>query len=208
MTTAMTRATIAIVRVSMARPYSVSRAVSPDPPSGTPLALTHGLGRLERVLAGSRSGQPPSTSTGSLPAPPRSDGARVRATRRGGSELVRSGREPGTRGDARIVDEQKPWTKIRRSASRPTLVHRCVAWRRGADTVVQETPHSARAATSSTFRSVAAPREHAREWLRAVAPAAPSLPVACAAARFWFGGWHSEAGGLRSRPRHEAVTVS
>jgi hypothetical protein len=30
MTTAMTRATIAIVRVSMARPYSVSLAVSPD----------------------------------------------------------------------------------------------------------------------------------------------------------------------------------
>jgi hypothetical protein len=54
MTTAMTRATIAIVRVSMARPYSVSRAVSPDPPSGTPLPLTDGLGRLERVLAGSR----------------------------------------------------------------------------------------------------------------------------------------------------------
>ena len=44
MTTAMTRATIAIVRVSMARPYSVSRAVSPDPPSGTPLPLTGGLG--------------------------------------------------------------------------------------------------------------------------------------------------------------------
>jgi hypothetical protein len=54
MTTAMTRATIAIVRVSMARPYSVSRAVSPDPPSGTPFPLTDGLGRLERVLAGSR----------------------------------------------------------------------------------------------------------------------------------------------------------
>ena len=30
MTTAMTRATIAIVRVSMTRPYSVSLAVSPD----------------------------------------------------------------------------------------------------------------------------------------------------------------------------------
>ena len=44
MTTAMTRATIAIVRVSMARPYSVSRAVSPDPPSGTPLPLTDGWG--------------------------------------------------------------------------------------------------------------------------------------------------------------------
>jgi hypothetical protein len=44
MTTAMTRATIAIVRVSMERPYSVSRAVSPDPPSGTPLPLTDGLG--------------------------------------------------------------------------------------------------------------------------------------------------------------------
>jgi hypothetical protein len=58
MTTATTRATIAIVRVSMARPYSVSRAVSPDPPSGTPLPLTHGLGRLEPVLAGSRSGRP------------------------------------------------------------------------------------------------------------------------------------------------------
>jgi hypothetical protein len=54
MTTAMTRATIAIVRVSMARPYSVSRAVSPDPPSGTPLPLKTDWGRLERVLAGSR----------------------------------------------------------------------------------------------------------------------------------------------------------
>jgi hypothetical protein len=44
MTTAMTRATIAIVRVSMARPYSVSRAVSPDPPGGTPLPPTDGFG--------------------------------------------------------------------------------------------------------------------------------------------------------------------
>ena len=51
MTTAMTRATIAIVRVSMARPYSVSRAVSPDPPSGTPLPLTDGWGRPERRQA-------------------------------------------------------------------------------------------------------------------------------------------------------------
>jgi hypothetical protein len=57
MTTAMTRATIAIVRVSMARPYSVSPAVSPDPPSGTPLPLTDGWGRPERLLAGSRSGR-------------------------------------------------------------------------------------------------------------------------------------------------------
>jgi hypothetical protein len=54
MTTAMTRATIAIVRVSMARPYSVSRAVSRDPPSGTPLPLKTDWGRLERVLADSR----------------------------------------------------------------------------------------------------------------------------------------------------------
>jgi len=52
--TAMTRATMAIVRVSMAQPYSVSRAVSPDPPSGTPLPLKTDRGRLERVLAGSR----------------------------------------------------------------------------------------------------------------------------------------------------------
>src|SRR5215210_786168 len=52
MTTAITRATIAIVRVSMARPYSVSLAVSPDPASGTPLSLTHGWGRPERLLAG------------------------------------------------------------------------------------------------------------------------------------------------------------
>ena len=54
MTTAMTRATIAIVRVSMPRPYSVSPAVSPDPPSGTPLPPKTDRGRLERILAGSR----------------------------------------------------------------------------------------------------------------------------------------------------------
>ena len=43
MTTTITRATIAIVRVSMTRPYSVPRAVSPDPPSRTQLPLTDGL---------------------------------------------------------------------------------------------------------------------------------------------------------------------
>src|SRR5687767_757712 len=59
MTTAMTRATIAIVRVSMARPYSDAPAVLPDPPSGTPLPLTDGCGRPERLLAGSRSGRGP-----------------------------------------------------------------------------------------------------------------------------------------------------
>jgi hypothetical protein len=44
MTTAMTRATIAIVRVSTTRPYSVSPAVSPHPSSATPLPLTDRMG--------------------------------------------------------------------------------------------------------------------------------------------------------------------
>jgi hypothetical protein len=74
--------------------------------------------------------------------------------------------------------------------------------RRGADTVVQETPDSA-STRDSVDVSVAAPRVHARdEWLRAVARAAPSLAVVCAGSRL------GSAGGTR-RPVvcvHDRVT--
>jgi hypothetical protein len=89
MTTAITRATITIVRVSMAPPCSVSLAASQDPPSGTPLPLTDGWERPERLLAGSRSGRAGSVRdvvTGAF-APPADAGA-------GDPQVVARGRRP------------------------------------------------------------------------------------------------------------------
>jgi hypothetical protein len=178
MTTAMTRATIAIVRVSMARPDSVSRAVSPDPPSGTPLPLTHGLGVSSGSSQARARDDHRALRLARCPLPPRSDAARVRATRRGGSELVRSGRERGARGDARIADERKPLdgepqigVEGDSGASMRRLASGCRHCRAGDASDAE--------GRDSVDVSVAAPRAHGRdEWLRAVAPAAPSVPVA------------------------------
>jgi hypothetical protein len=140
------------------------------------------------------------------PLPPRSDGARVRATRRGGSELVRSGRERGARGDARIVDEREPLDgdpQIGVEGDSGAAMRRRVAGPRHRRAGRRLKP---RAATALTFRSRRHASTHATSGC-AVAPAAPRLPLACAAARVWFGGWHAEAAGVRSRSCHEAVTV-
>ena len=131
------------------------------------------------------------------------DRSHARTRRRDRSRCV-SGRDPvrvsdgpasSAAGVSRALAEmpasptsRSPWTEIRRSAVEGDSGAAMRRRRRGADTVVQETPHSARARDSVEL-SVAAPREHARDgWLRAVAPAASSLAVVCAASRFGLAG--------------------
>ena len=116
MTTAMTRATIAIVRVSMARPYSVSPAVSPDPPSGTPPPLTDGWGRPERLLAGSRCGRAPSEPDRPSLTPARIGVASVRA---GSTPRSCSSRKPGTLRSAAVRARPPVGSRAPRSAPRP-----------------------------------------------------------------------------------------
>ena len=82
---------------------------------------------------------------------------------------------------------RSPWTEIRRSGrgrlwcsgASPASGRR---HRRAGEASFGEGPRQRRV-------SVAAPREHARDgWLRAVAPAASSLAVVCAASRFGLAG--------------------